>query len=87
MDVELPRHSQMLSRISNNKAISRLYEGATPITQCLRKATAIDSGVARTQKIKAIKGLRQVKVEFVHSHNPAGKLFGVLAEIDLSILK
>ena len=67
--------------------MGRMYEGATPMAQCLDKATVEGGGVARTFKVKTIKGLSQLKVEFDHRGHKAGKLFGVLAEIDLSILK
>jgi len=79
MDIELPRHSEMLARISSNKTLCRLYEEASPIAACLKKA-----GPSAQVKLKSIKGLCQVKVEFAEART---KLFGVLGETDLSILK
>ena len=63
MDVELPRHAQMLNRISSSKAIGRMYDGAIPMAQCLRKASG------HSLKVKTIKGLSQLKVEFDHKNH------------------
>lgn len=59
MDIELPRHVQMLNRISSNKTIGKMYDEATAMAQCVRKAGLGDSigGRAPVTKVKTIKGL------------------------------
>ena len=80
----------MLSRMHSNKTIGRLYENATPIALCFKKM--IKGSMSKDQNetwkvqstvIKPIKGLSQLKVEFKESP----KIFGILAEVDFSILK
>ena len=55
--VELPKHAQMLNRISSNKTIGRLYEGAIPIATCIRKLHGVSCRRAQILKVKPIKGL------------------------------
>lgn len=54
MDIELPKHAEMRSRIYQNKAIGRVYEQATPVAQIIKKMRKNELPYIN---IKSIKGL------------------------------